>query len=268
MIKLTSGFIQEILDKRSVILELAKRQFLEQNRDSYLGFIWTFIQPLTFILILYLVFTVGLRAQTTVTTMPFALYLVCGMVCWMYFSANLLDMTNAIKKHSYLVKNVTIKLGILPFVPLLSSLVPHIFLVLVAFVVALLQGISPTWYLLQLVYYWLAMSALLIGLGWLTSSCSIFIGDVRNIVALVVQFGFWLTPIFWNIALVPAKYQWIIKLNPVNYLVEGYRDSIALGIPFWQKPGDTLYFWIFCFVTLLVGARVYRKLRPDFAEVI
>jgi len=268
MFKVTFGFVREILDKRSIIFELAKRQFLEQNRDSYLGFIWTFIQPLLFILILYVVFIVGLRAEATVQSMPFGLYLICGMVCWMNFSSNLTDMTSAIRRHSYLVKNVTIKLGILPIVPLLSSLIPHIFLVFIAVFAAFLQGIYPTWYVLQIGYYWIAMSALLVGLGWITSSSSIFIGDVRNMVALVVQFGFWMTPIFWNVAMIPERYQWIVKLNPVNYLVEGYRDSIVLGIPFWQKPGDTLYFWAFCLITLLVGARVYRKLRPDFAEVI
>ena len=68
--------------------------------------------------------------------------------------------------------------------------------------------------------------------------------------------------------MVPEKYAWIVKLNPVNYLIEGYRDSIILGIPFWSKPWDTLYFWVVCIAILLIGTGIYRKLRPDFAEVI
>lgn len=268
MIKLTYEFTVEIVKKRSIIFELARRQFHQQNRDSYLGFIWVFLQPLLFILVLYIVFTVGLRAQNTVSSMPFGLYLVSGMVCWIYFSTNLVEMTGVIRGHSYLVKNMKFKLSILPFVPLLSSLVPHLFLLAVALILALIQGITPSIYLFQLVYYWVAMSALLLGLGWLTSSSSIFIGDVRNVMAVVVQFGFWMTPIFWDISMVPEKYQWIVRLNPANYVVEGYRDSIISGIPFWHKPVDSIYFWVVCITILLIGTSVYRKLRPDFAEVV
>ena len=268
MIRLSYQFVVEIFKKRSVIYELAKRRFQQQNRGSYLGFIWTFLQPLLFILVLYFVFTFGIKAPRDMEVMPFHLYLVCGMVCWVYFSGNLVDMTDVIREHAYLVKNVSFKLSILPFIPLMSSLVPHIFLVGVAYIMALLAGITPSIYLVQLVYYWFAMAVLLLGLGWLTSSSSIFIRDVRNIMAVVVQFGFWMTPIFWSVSLVPEKYRWIVKLNPVNYLVEGYRDSIVLGVPFWHKPLDTAYFWTFCVILLFIGTSVYRKLRPDFAEVL
>ena len=112
------------------------------------------------------------------------------------------------------------------------------------------------------------MSMLLIGIGWITSSTSIFVRDVSNVVAVVTQFGFWLTPIFWNIGMIPERFRWIIELNPVFYLVRGYRDSIVAQIPFWERGDDTIYFWAVTITLLLVGSRVYRGLRPHFAEVI
>jgi ABC-type polysaccharide/polyol phosphate export permease len=111
------------------------------------------------------------------------------------------------------------------------------------------------------------MSVLLLGLGWMTASTSIFVSDVKKLVMVLIQFGFWLTPIFWNISKIPEKFRWIIELNPMYYIVTGYRDSIITQVPFWER-GNTIYFWCFTLVCLYLGISIYRKLRPHFAEVI
>jgi ABC-type polysaccharide/polyol phosphate export permease len=126
----------------------------------------------------------------------------------------------------------------------------------------------PGVYTLQLIYYLAAMFFLLLGLGWITSSTSIFVQDVSNIVMIITQFGFWLTPIIWNITRIPEKYRWIIKLNPMCYIVNGYRDSLIYKIPFWSKPYETIYFWFFTLMVLLIGVVVFRRLKPHFGEVI
>lgn len=250
-----------------VLIDLTKRDYKAQYRGTYLGFVWTFLQPLLFIGVLYLVFSFGLRAQNTVD-MPFSLYLVCGMICWSYFSGNLSSMSGSVRANAFLVKKVDLDLSILPLVKLLSALVPHGFLIVVAVGLAWMQDYPPSLMTIQVCYYLLCMLALLTGLGWVTSSTSVFVKDVGNVVTLAVQFGFWLTPVFWNIAMIPQAYQWIIKANPVYYLVSGYRDSIVLGVPFWERPQETAYFWCVTVVFLFVGSRVFRRLRPHFAEVI
>ena len=151
---------------------------------------------------------------------------------------------------------------------ILSALLPHIALILVTLILVWVNGFPPTLYSIQLLYYILATSTLLLGLGWITSSTSLFIKDVPNIVNVLVQFGFWLTPLFWSVSLVPDGYQWMIKMNPVYYLVEGYRDSLVSGTAFWEKPGETLYFWVITIVLLVVGTKTFRKLRPEFAEIV
>lgn len=234
---------------------------------TYLGFLWTFLQPLLFIVVLYLVFSIGLRAQSTVS-MPFSLYLVCGMICWTYFSSNLSAMAGSIRSNAFLVRKVDLDLSILPLVKALSSLLPHGMLVLVAVGLAWYQSYAPTLVTLQVFYYLFAMVALLVGLGWITSSTSVFVRDVANLVAVATQFGFWLTPVFWNLEMIPEPIQPWLKLNPAYYLVSGYRDSIVAGIPFWERPQETLLFWIMVVPLLLIGSRVFRRLRPHFAEVV
>jgi lipopolysaccharide transport system permease protein/teichoic acid transport system permease protein len=266
MLKSTYFFFRDIVDKRSIIYELVKRDLQQQYIGSYLGVVWIFIQPLMFVSILYAVFTFGIR-PSAIGDMPFSVYLVTGFVSWIHFSANFSANTGVISKYAFLVKKVDFRLSILPIVQMISSLATHAVMVIVAICIAWIQGYPPGLYTLQIFYYLFAMSALLLGLGWMTSSTSIFVKDVSDVVAIVVQFGFWLTPIFWNISMIPEKYRWIIELNPMYYIVSGYRDSIVSHIPFWEK-GSTIYFWVFTLVVLFLGISVYRRLRPHFAEVI
>jgi lipopolysaccharide transport system permease protein/teichoic acid transport system permease protein len=267
MRKLIGNFFLELYRRRAVIFELARRDFQRQYQGSYLGFVWMFFQPLLFILVLFTVFTLGFRAGATIDV-PFGVYLVSGIICWQYFSQNFSSMTRVIGEHSYLVKKVDFSLSILPIVKLLGSLLPHVFLLMVAIGLAWQQGFAPSLYTLQVIYYYFSSVALLLGVGWLTSSTSIFVKDVSKIVSVLVQFGFWLTPIFWNIAMVPEQYRWVIKLNPVFYLVSGYRDSLIYQTPFWQRPWETIYYWLFTLLFMYAGVHVYRKLRPHFAEVV
>jgi ABC-type polysaccharide/polyol phosphate export permease len=268
MITRTKSFLTDIYDKRSILYELAKRDFQQQYMGSYLGFIWVYLQPLLFIGVLYSVFTFGFKSGSSREGVPFAVYLISGMIAWFYIAENLNAGTNVIRQHSFLLKKVDFRLSMLPIVKLLSSSIPHIFFIMIAILVAGLNGIYPTFYTFQVLYYFGAMVALLLGFSWLSSSTNIFVPDVSKIVGVVVTFGFWLTPVFWNISKIPEQYRWIIKLNPANYIVQGYRDSIISHIGFWEKPFETLYFWSVTGIILWVGITVFKKLRPHFAEVI
>ena len=261
------GFLLDLYKSRSLILELAKRDYRLQNQGSYLGLVWNYLQPLLFILVMYSIFTLGFRSGKA-QDMPFSIYLVSGMVLWLYFSTNLSAITGVIKSHSYLVKKVDFRLSILPIVKIISSLMPHLVLFAIAAGMAVYQGFHPGWHTLQFIYYFFCMAALLLGVGWLTASTSIFVKDVSNIVAVITQFGFWLTPIFWQIQNMPERIQWILKLNPAYYLVTGYRDAVTGSAYFWQRPKEAAVFWAVTLVFLIVGIVVFKRLKPHFAEVI
>ena len=268
MLRSTYSFFLDIITNRYIIYELAKRDIKQQYQGSYLGSAWVFIQQLIFIFILYMVFTLGFRMGEVKEGIPFSIYLVTGMICWQFFSGTLSAMTDVFHSYSFLIKTIDFSLSILPIVKILSALVAHMFLIIIAIGLCWYEGYAPTLFTLQILYYLGAMLTLLLGLGWLTSSTSIFVRDVSKIVDIVIQFGFWLTPVFWNLDNIPTPYHWIIKLNPVCYIVTGYRDSLITQTRFWDRPMDLLYFWGITILLMLIGISVYRKLRPHFAEVI
>lgn len=260
-------FLRELLNRRYLIYTLAKRDFQNQYTGSYFGIIWNFIQPMAFIFILWFVLSIGFNLQKVENT-NHIFWLITGMISWFYFSDVFSTSTQIIQQYSFMIKKVDFSLGILPIVKIASATINHMIFVLLAVLFGLIIGAEFSFYLIQILYYSFALQVLMLGLCWLTSSSSIFIKDVSNIVAIIIQFGFWLTPIFWNVEIIPEKYRLFVNLNPLNYIVSGYRDSFIYQVPFWQKPMETIYFWLFALIFLFTGAMVFKRLRPHFAEVI
>jgi ABC-type polysaccharide/polyol phosphate export permease len=167
-----------------------------------------------------------------------------------------------------MVKKVVFRVSILPIIKILSALFIHLFFIGVLFVMFAVYGYVPNIYNLQVLYYLFATIVFLMGLSWITSSLVIFLKDIGQLVNMVLQFGFWLTPIFWSIKILPEKYQFIMKLNPIFYLIEGYRNSFIYKVWFWEHYILTLYFWSVTLVIIILGTVLFRKLRPHFADVL
>ena len=260
-------FLKAIFQNRRLLLELSKNDFKQKYVGNFLGILWAFIQPASMIAIFWFVFQVGFKSQP-VDNFPFILWLVAGMFPWFFFGEAFSTGTNSIMANSFLVKKVVFRVSLLPMIPLLSALAIHIFFIFFMFGMFLYYGYTPEIYWLQIIYYLFATSILVLGLSWITSSVVVFFKDIGQLVAIIVQFGFWMTPIFWNITTVPEKYHWIIKLNPMAYIIEGYRNSMIYHKWFWEDINMTLYFWSVTIVLFGLGALTFKKLRPHFTDVL
>ncbi len=261
-------FLNHLKASRSLLVTLAYEDFRQDYLGSYLGILWALLRPLMFISIIWLVFTLGFRASLVDDDTPFALWLLCGMIPWFFFAEGLSKGVQAIVSNAYLVKKVAFKVSILPLVKILSALGVHLILLGLLVVAFILSGYRPSFYWLQLPYYLLCSLFLLLGLSWLTSSIRVFVPDMAEIIGVVVQFGFWLTPIFWSFNLIPEKYHWLIKFNPMVYIVQGYRDTFIHQRWFWEKPQDTLQFICIAALLLGLGVLVFKRLRPHFGDVL
>ena len=260
-------FLRDVYQGRQIILQLARNDFKARFAGSYLGIVWAFIQPLVMIAVLWFVFQVGFRA-TPVAEFPFILWLSCGLIPWFFFAESLNTATGSLLEYSFLVKKVVFRTSVLPLVKILSAYYVHIFFIGLLVVMFLAYGYKPNIYYLQILYYSFAQVMLLLGLSWITSSLAVFIKDTANIISVVLQIGFWVTPILWPINMIPERYQVFFKLNPMFYIVEGYRDSLILGVGFWHRYNQGLYFWIVTAILFFFGALLFKKLRPHFPDVL
>jgi len=260
-------FLHTLYLRRSLILEMAKRDVASNHVGSFLGFFWTFINPLILICILWVVFSVGFKVAPA-QGVAFAVWLTVGMAIWTMFAEVVNGSTGVIVSHSYLVKSVLFPLSILPVVKLLAALATHLVFVLILIVLIIIDGLPFSLYWFQSLYYLGAMAVLVLGLSWLTASLNVFVKDTAQIVTILVQIGFWATPIFWDIEIMPENLQFLFHANPMFYIVQGYRDSFLYSIPFWHHWELTLYFWGVTALVTVTGALVFQRLRPHFADVV
>ena len=133
----------------------------------------------------------------------------------------------------------------------------------------LLYGYSFQIAWISVLYYSFCVTALLLGISFFVSSVAVFLKDASQIVNIVLQIGFWLTPVFWSDASMNEGILRVLKLNPMYYVLDGYRDALIEGIGFWQQPiSITIYFWVITVLVAFSGIKVYRKLKIHFADLI
>jgi len=267
IIKESINFVTHLVKKRYLIFELTKRDFKQKYVTNVFGLAWAILDPLALMCIFWLVFGLGLRGGREME-IPFVTYLLTGLVAYQCFQTILAQAAGSIKSYSFLLDKVDFGVSIIPLVKIFSGYFVHGIIIGVMILILLVNGIFPTFYWLQVFYYTLALGVFLIGLSWFTSAVSLFFPDIQNIIAILLRFGFFLTPIIWDINMFPERIHWVFKLNPMYYIVSGYRDSFLFARGFWEEPLLGLYFWGLSAVVLLVGIFVFVKLKPHFADVV
>jgi lipopolysaccharide transport system permease protein/teichoic acid transport system permease protein len=260
-------FLRDLISNRGILFELTKNDFKSRYLGSYLGLFWAFVHPTVTIVIFWFVFEVGFKSRPA-ENYPFVLWLIAGMIPWFFLSDSISSATTSITDKSYLVKKIVFRVGMLPIIKILSALIIHLFFVAVLFVMFGLYGYMPRLYTIQIFYYLVAAIVFTLGTSWVTSSLVVFLRDIGQIVGILLQFGFWLTPIFWSLKMLPERYRTLIKLNPAYYITEGYRDSLINDVWFWEHSTLTLYFWTVTGCIFVFGALLFKRLKPHFADVL
>lgn len=267
MIQKLFEFIRFIFTKRSLIISMARREIASQYIGSCFGLFWTFINPAVTIFVFWVIFSVGFKVQP-VNNVPFVVWLAAGMAIWFCFADIVSGSTSVVVSHSQLIKKTLFPASILPIVKAVSGLFIHGVFLLVLVGLIIFQGMPFNFYWLQFFYYLCCMLVLALGISWLLAALQVFVRDTAHIVGVLLQLGFWATPIFWDLNIMPEKLHIIFKLNPMYYIVQGYRESFIYFTPFWNHPVQTLYFWAVALLMLVIGPLVFRSLRPQFADVL
>jgi len=261
------AYLKDLYQNRFVIVGLAKNDFKARFATSYLGMIWAYIQPLVTILVMWFVFQVGLK-NLPVDDVPFIAWFIPGYLAWSFFSEAVVAVTNSFLEYQYLLKQVNFRVSVIPFIKIISSSFVHLAFIMFIYVVMLFYKIPITLYSIQVIYYFFCTIILLLAMGWLLATLQVFIPDTGSVVSIFVQIGFWATPIFWSPDKVTPVVQTILKLNPMYYICQGYRESFLGQVYFWEHSGMAVLFWIEVIILLVVGIITFKKLRPYLVDLI
>ncbi len=250
-----------------LIVSLAWNDFRTKYAGSVFGMLWAFAYPIVTVLMYWFVFQVALGSGP-VNGHPFALWLVAGLVPWMFFQDAMNFGTDALRSYSYLVKKISFNISILPAVRVISAFFVHAAFLLISLILFTGMGMFPGVHILQVLYYSFCTILLSLGMVFLCSAVAVFFKDITQLIMIILQVGTWATPTLWQLARIPAQYPWIFRLNPMNYIVQGYRSALLDHRWFWEEPMYTLYFWVFTIVMYVIGVSVFQRLKPHFADVL
>lgn len=262
-----SGLV-ELWQQRRLLGLMVRRDCIGRYKGSLLGLLWPLINPLGHLLLYTFLFSIVLKVKfgASGSTSNFALYLMAGLLPWGAFAEALARSSTVILEHPNLVKRVVFPLQILPLVTVLSALVTEAiaFLILLAGVLLYNHGLPPSLFFLPLI---IASQILLTaGISWFVASLSVYIRDIRHLMALGLSAWMYGTPIVYPATALPEKIQFILWLNPMAGIVMDYRRVVLEGLaPDWQHYG---VYTAVALVVCIIGFSFFEATKKSFADVM
>jgi lipopolysaccharide transport system permease protein len=248
---------------RALVWALVCRHLNARYRGSFLGFIWSFLNPLCLIAVYSLVFQYYIRFKDVE---HYTLFLFAGLLPWIWFSSGLIEATSSISAGGSLITKAMFPPHILPIVSVLTNLANFLFAIplLVAFM--LYSGIVPGIGLIMLPVVMLIELSFLAGLGLALSALNVHYRDVQHILGNLMTLWFFLCPILYPVQNVPEKVRFTLLLNPVALFTEMYQQVFLEG----TFPGvqPLLITASVSCITLFVGSWIFNHYREEFAELI
>jgi lipopolysaccharide transport system permease protein len=255
---------------RSLIWQMSKREVAGRYRGSMMGLLWSFFNPVMMLAIYTFVFSVVFKAKWGVSAseskMEFATILFAGMIVYNLFAECISRAPNLILGNVNYVKKVVFPLDILPWVSLCAALFHQAisFAVLILFYAAINQSLN--WTVLLFPFLMLPLIFMIMGVSWVLASVGVFLRDVAQTTGLLLTIMMFVSPIFYPIAALPQKYQAIMLLNPLTFIIEQVRDVLI-----WGKLPDfsgLLAYFVASLGIAFMGFAWFQKTRKGFADVL
>ena len=260
--------LRNLLKYRGLVQSLVVRDLKARYRGSVLGFFWFFVNPLLFLLIYSFVFTVVLPATHPKDIEPYALFMFCGILPWTWFSSSLLESSNVLISGGNLIKKVLFPAEVLPIVTVLANMV-HFFLGLPILVLFLIYYKVPVG-LGGLAWFPIVVATqllLTLGLALIVSALTVHFRDIKDILANLLMFWFFATPIIYPMSMTPGTAKRLLDLNPFTHLAVSYQEILFYPGPFghWRWLLTLLFA---SGVLFLFGYFLFDRLRDSFAEEV
>lgn len=249
-----------LVRRRSLIVELVRRELKLRYRGTWLGFLWTLINPLVFMVVYTLVFSYFLRIGIP----KFPAFLLSGLLPWIWFSEAVSSGTNCLLDHAGFLRNAVFPSEVLPVIPVGTGMMNFVFSLPVLFVLLFVYQAPLGWSLLALPVIMAVQFLLALGILYFTATYNVFLRDLRYIVQHVLLVAFFLTPIMYDFSVVPARFHWILKLNPMTIVIDSYRRIFFYGTwPHWRNLGFVL---ALALVLVAFGSLVFQRNKEMLAE--
>ncbi len=248
----------------AMVFQLALNDFKSKYAGSVLGALWALAEPLFTVLLYWFVYTVAFGGQA-VGGVPYYVWLSVGLAPWLFISDGLKAITLSYRDYSYLIKKTRFDSAILPTVRGVSASLSHLIFLCIALILCAFEGVLLINPLILLLFFAITL-LFIIATGRILAICCAKYRDVANGVSVVLNIGFWLTPVFWSVTNLSGRLSGGIMLNPFAIIVEGYRASVFCGNMPTSK--QLVYLLLLCGVLWITGSFVQKKYLPEIADCL
>ena len=253
---------KNLFQYRELLKTNVQKEIRGKYKGSFLGVLWSFLNPLLMVLVYALVFPYIMRVKQD----NYLVFLITGVIPWNFFTTCVTSGCNCVWINGGIIKKVYFPREILPISVVASGLINFLISCIIILIFVIGSGIMPTFNLLWLPVIAIIQAFLTLGVLFILSAINVYVRDIEYLVGFILQLIFYATPILYNATMFPEKYRWILYLNPMTHIIDAYRSIFYYGLM--PELKSLVFIGILSLCVFIVGYQIFRKLEKGFAEEV
>ena len=254
------SLFKNLYNYRELLKTSVKKEVRSKYKNSFLGVVWSFLNPLLQIMVYAIIFLFIFKNKQE----HYAVFLCAGIIPWTFFSVAINKSAFTIIENGNIIKKVYFPREIIPISVVIAETINFLISTIIILGFVIIGGIGITKYLLLYPIILIAQYLVIISISFVVSSVCVYFRDLQHFIGIILQLLFYATPIVYSQDSIPSEYQWILKVNPMTYIINAYRD-----IFYYQKSAEVIPIIILIFIGIVacfVGYKIFNKLQRGFAE--
>lgn len=253
---------KNLYNYRELLKSNVKKEIRGKYKGSFLGVLWSFINPLLQVAVYAIVFPYIMRVQTD----NYLIYLIIGIIPWTFFTTVINQGMITVRINAGIIKKVYFPREILPISVVLSGLVNFFISCIIIVLFCIFSGVGISWHIIIVPFVAILQFLFILGLVFALSAINVYIQDTEYIVQFVLNMAFYATPILYLPSVLPSLFQQILNLNPMTHILVAYRDAFM----YHTLPGlkTMVILTIISVLVCFIGYKIFKKLEKKFAEQI
>lgn len=254
------NIFKNLYNYRELLKTTVKKEVRSKYKNSFLGVLWSFLNPLLQIMVYAVIFSLILSNQQP----HYAIFLCCGLIPWTFFSSAINKAAFTFIENGNIIKKVYFPREIIPISVVTGETVNFLISTLIILGFVVLGGIGISKYILLYPFILLTQYLIILAIAFVISSICVYLRDLQHFIGIALQLLFYAAPIVYAPSSIPENYQWILQFNPMTYIINAYRDIFYYQTMTDLKP--ILIVFIIAIIGCILGYCIFEKLQKGFAE--
>lgn len=254
------NIFKNLYNYRELLKTNVQKEIRGKYKNSFLGVLWSFLNPLLQICVYALVFPLILKNDQP----NYVIFLCVALIPWTFFTSCVQQSASTMLQNGNIIKKVYFPREILPISVVTSGTINFLISTIIIFAFLIIFGLGITKYVLYFPIILIIQYFLQLGISFILSSVTVYLRDLEHLIGVALQLLFYATPIVYAAESIPEDFKFIIEYNPMTYIINGYRD-----IFYNQTSPDILALGILFVISIalcVVGYLIFNKLQKGFAE--